>query len=273
MPFTISHAAAVLPFSRMLARWRLLSAAIIGAMVPDFRVFFWHLPRFESHSASALLTFCLPLGLTCYWLFQYLIKAPIIEMLPDGAYSRWQRFASPASLRSARQWLLAAVGILGGALTHLVWDGFTHEGSRGVRMMPWLDDPVLDVGNHHYDGVRLLQDLSSIVGLFAVILIVLYGLRGGVAAAYQRRLINFRERALWILLYGSVLALCTLGFFFWARHGHYKSHSLIAVISDLAIASVRGSFAGLCAASVLMQGRLVRLRRAGSHAAAGPSPD
>ncbi len=36
MPFTISHAAAVLPFARLLARWRLLSATIIGSMVPDF---------------------------------------------------------------------------------------------------------------------------------------------------------------------------------------------------------------------------------------------
>ncbi len=70
MPFTISHAAAVLPFSRPLARWRLLSAAVIGAMVPDFRIFFPGMPRVETHSIVALLTFCLPVGLITYWVFQ-----------------------------------------------------------------------------------------------------------------------------------------------------------------------------------------------------------
>ena len=63
MPFTISHTAVVLPFSRWLARWQLLSAATIGAMVPDFRIFFPGMPRVETHSLAALLTFCLPVGL------------------------------------------------------------------------------------------------------------------------------------------------------------------------------------------------------------------
>ena len=89
MPFTLSHTAVVLPFSRYLARWRLLSACLIGAMVPDFRVFLpWHLQRFETHSVVALFTFCLPVGLLTFWLFQLLLKVPVVEVLPDGAYSR-----------------------------------------------------------------------------------------------------------------------------------------------------------------------------------------
>ncbi len=63
MPFTVSHAAVVLPFSRLLARWRLLSAVVIGAMVPEFALFLpWSIQRFETHSAAALITFCLPVG-------------------------------------------------------------------------------------------------------------------------------------------------------------------------------------------------------------------
>ena len=128
MPFTISHAAVMLPFTRLLARWRLLSAAVIGAMVPDFGLFFpWRMHRFETHSALALLTFCLPVGLTTYWAFQYLIKAPMLEVLPEGAYARWRPFSSPADFASIRQWALAGCGVLAGAVTHLVWDAFTHE--------------------------------------------------------------------------------------------------------------------------------------------------
>ena len=109
MPFTISHAAVVLPFARLLVRWRLLSAFVIGAMVPDFGLFFpWRMHRFETHSALALLTFCLPVGLATYWAFQYLIKTPMLEVLPEGAYARWRPFAAPADFASIRQWVLAA---------------------------------------------------------------------------------------------------------------------------------------------------------------------
>ena len=51
MPFTISHAAAVLPFIRPLARWRLLSAAVIGSMVPDFG---WCKPQDMSQSSELI---------------------------------------------------------------------------------------------------------------------------------------------------------------------------------------------------------------------------
>ena len=113
MPFTISHAAIVLPFSRPLARWRLLSAVVIGAMVPDFGLFFpWHMRRFETHSAIGLLTFCLPVGMATYWLFQYLIKTPVIEVLPEGAYARWRPLSSPADFSSVRPWIFAACGVL-----------------------------------------------------------------------------------------------------------------------------------------------------------------
>src|SRR5579859_4509004 len=101
MPFTISHAAVVLPCSRLLARWRLLSAVVVGAMVPDFGLFFpWRMHRIATHSVAALFTFCLPVGIAAYWLFQYLIKGPVLEVLPEGAYERWRPYSSPADLAS-----------------------------------------------------------------------------------------------------------------------------------------------------------------------------
>jgi len=111
MPFTLSHTAIVLPFTRPLRRWRLLSAALIGSMVPDFGLFFpWRLPRFETHSALALLTFCLPVGLVCYWAFQFVLKAPVLEVLPEGAVTRaGVRFPRPRNSRTSANgyWLRA----------------------------------------------------------------------------------------------------------------------------------------------------------------------
>src|SRR6202140_3915838 len=201
MPFTISHAAVVLPFSRLLARWRLLSAVVVGAMVPDFALFLpWHLQRFETHSVWGLFTFCLPVGTATYWGFQYFIKAPVLEVLPEGAYARWRQFSSPADFSSIRQWILVAFGVLAGALTHLVWDAFTHENARGVRLVPWLEEPI-DIGAHHMAGVRLLQDGSSLIGLAVVLGLIVYGLRPGGDQPVRPRPLRAAERRLWAATY------------------------------------------------------------------------
>ena len=42
------------------------------------------MPRVETHSAMAFLTFCLPVGLITYWVFQCLVKTPVLEVLPEG---------------------------------------------------------------------------------------------------------------------------------------------------------------------------------------------
>ena len=71
MPYTLSHVAAVLPFSRLLARLQILSAMVIGSMAPDFGYLLpIHPPRVATHSAVSLVTFSLPLGLLSYWIFQ-----------------------------------------------------------------------------------------------------------------------------------------------------------------------------------------------------------
>ncbi len=227
MPFTISHAAVVLPFSRLLARWRLLSAVVIGAMVPDFGLFVpWRVHRFETHSGVALFTFCLPVGLMTYWAFQYLIKTPMLEVLPDGAYARWRPFSSPALIASVRQWILAGCGILAGAMTHLVWDAFTHENARGVRMIPWLEEPLLDLGVHRMSGVRLMQDGrgvrlmqdgSSLVGLLIVIALVGYGLRRGRDQPASARLLAPSERRAWIAAYAVASSALAVLWYLWAR--------------------------------------------------------
>jgi hypothetical protein len=195
MPFTISHAAAVLPFSRFLARWRLLSATLIGSMVPDFGWFTpWRSMRFETHSAVGLFTFCLPVGLATYWIFQRLIKTPLVELLPDGAYSRWRAFAAPADYADLMQWMWASCGVLAGALTHLVWDAFTHARARGARMLPPLDEPAVQFGRHHLAGTSLLQDASSLIGLIAIVAILAYGLRRGDGGPATARPLGVGER-------------------------------------------------------------------------------
>lgn len=256
MPFTISHAAAVLPFSRLLARWRLLSAVVIGSMVPDFGLFFpWRIHRFETHSAEALFTFCLPVGIATYWAFQYLIKAPVLEVLPEGAYARWRAFSSPADFTNIRQWILVAFGVLAGALTHIGWDAFTHENARGVRLIPWLEEPI-DIGAHHMGGVRLLQDGSSLIGLAVVLGLVVYGLRPGRDPPVRPRPLGTAERRVWVLAYG--VAAVVLSIAWWLSEP--VGHSLTGVANRIAIAALRGLAMALLCTSLALDWRLRALR-------------
>jgi hypothetical protein len=258
MPFTISHVAAVLPFSRLLARWRLLSATIVGSMVPDFGFLMpWRPARIETHSAIGLLTFCLPVGLATFWIFQLLIKTALMEILPDATYSRWRPFAAPADIGNIKQWVLGACGVLVGAITHLVWDAFTHEGARGVRMIPALDDPIVDIAGHHLIGARLLQDVSSLFGLAIVLVVVVYGLRRGRTGEQSpSRTLSAAERYVWILAY-VVVAVLLAGWLLVVRHPtHATAVSLGIMVGNYAIAALRGFAASLVVISVCVGLRL-----------------
>ena len=228
-------------------------------MVPDFRIFFPGLPRVESHSAVALLTFCLPVGLSTYWMFQLLIKTPMVEVLPDGPYARWRPFALEANVRSLRQWFLAAAGILAGALTHLVWDAFTHDGGRGVRMFPVLDDSIIDIGTRHVPAIYVMQDLGSIFGLAAVLAMAGYSLRRGHQATVPNRLMP-GGTLVWTLIYGLAGVTFSATFYVWARLGQAPTHSTIALASVIAIASLRGLTAALVSVSFVLDFRLRALR-------------
>jgi hypothetical protein len=223
-------------------------------MVPDFRVFFPGMPRVETHSTMALLTFCLPVGMITYWVFQYWIKPPIVEVLPDGPYARWQPVSGTADIGSIKQWLLAACGILAGALSHLIWDAFTHDGGRGVRMFPVLDDTLLDLGNRHLQGMYVLQDLGSILGLAAVLAMVAYGFRRGLQPAIPNRLVASRERFAWLLTYALAGIVLTAVFHRWFAEA--PTRSLFLRVSAVAVASLRGLAAALVIVSLSLDVRL-----------------
>jgi len=259
MPYTISHTAAVLPFSRYLARYRVLSAAVIGSMVPDFGYLLpWRFARFQTHSAIALATFCLPVGLATYWFFQFLLKRALLELLPDGAYLRSRPSARAANIASLAAWLAAAAGILVGAVTHLVWDGFTHENARGVRMIPALNDTVADIAGHHLLAYKLMQQGSSVAGLAIAAWIAWRALRGPAAQPPGKRAIGRYERKAWLLAY-ALAALFAGGAALVIRRDP-GGFGITAVATDIGIAILRGMAISLVAVTLCLDVRL-RARR------------
>ncbi len=242
MPFTISHAAAALPWARYLRRRQLLSAAVIGTMVPDFWLLLpWHLQRSDTHSVPSLLSFNLPVGLGTYWIFQLLVKSAGLAVIPEAAYRRSLDCSGTADIGSARQWLAAGTAVLLGAVTHLLWDGFTHEGGLGRRMI-------------------LMQDLNSLLGLLIVAWCTWRWFSGPPDQHAPPRPLIPAERAAWLLAYA--LTALTLAAF--ALHSIRETLpgrvGLVYIANDSAVATLRGLGGSLVAVSVLIRLRL-RIRR------------
>jgi Domain of unknown function (DUF4184) len=258
MPFTVSHIAAVLPGYRPLTRAHAFTAAVIGSMVPDFGLLVpGFMARWQTHSLVGLFTFCLPVGLTAYWLTLLLIRPAMIEVVPDGAYVRLRAAAAPASIRQFSAWLYAAAALLLGAATHLIWDAFTHENARGVRMFPLLTDYGPEMGGHALHVYRWLQYGSSVFGLAVVAAALSLWLHHAPAPVQPpTRRIARRERLAWLGAYvlPSVLAIAWLLWRPWPA-GQSPLESGWA-LGGVAAVGMRSAAASLLLVSVLIRARL-----------------
>jgi hypothetical protein len=266
MPFTVSHVAAVLPAYRPLSRARLFSAAVIGSMVPDFGLLLpGFLPRWETHSFGALWTFSLPVGMVAFVLTVLLIAPALTEVLPDRAYARLRLAEANALPRPFwRTLVYAAPVIVLGALTHLIWDGFTHENARGVRMFPILDELGPELDGHTLHLFRWLQYASSVVGLVAVIVALLIWVHHAPAAATLRtpRRLGALERGIWSSGY-VVVALSGIAASAWRAHAHTPGLAAGLKVGAVAISAMRASAVSLLLVSLVL---LLRLRIFGQDA-------
>ncbi|HTT04119.1 MAG TPA: DUF4184 family protein [Steroidobacteraceae bacterium] len=257
MPFTVSHVAAVLPVYRPLARWRVFTAAVIGSMVPDFGLLLpGGLERWQTHSLPALLNFCLPMGLITYLLTLALIKPAVIEILPDAAYARLAHAPPAPSLARLSTWVALIAALLFGALTHLIWDGFTHENARGVRLFPTLLDYGPNMAGHQLHLYAWLQYGSSVVGLAVVLAaIALWLHHAPTPQPPPARRISPGERALWVVLYlvlpVALAAFSLLG----VLHRHVPLFSK-SVLDYVGVAAMRDAAISLLLISALIRARL-----------------
>ncbi|MFI7100322.1 DUF4184 family protein [Streptomyces sp. NPDC050161] len=153
MPFTLSHAAAVLPGLRRTgtARGPLIATALVaGSFAPDMTYFAdSFIPggmRFGevTHSLPGVLTVdvLITAALTGGWL---LLREPLVALLPRHRQGRVYAVArgrprqprGPRELTALICWFFVSAVI--GAATHIVWDAFTHAGRWGTRLVPVLN--------------------------------------------------------------------------------------------------------------------------------------
>jgi len=176
MPFTLSHAAAALPLRHLLRGAAVFPALVIGCFVPDIPYF---LPEpfynINAHQLPGLLLFGIPCGWTIYALWFGLLLDPSVALLPRPYACLISASASQHSL-IARAWSVT-VSLFAGAVSHIVWDAFTHRRGLVVHAWPALAQPVLHVGAHALPPYLVFQHASTAIGIFCLALHVRRRLR------------------------------------------------------------------------------------------------
>ncbi|WP_338847021.1 DUF4184 family protein [Massilia sp. W12] len=208
MPYTLAHPAAVIPLRLLFPRHTSLGAMAIGSMMPDL-VFFISVPvtRDQSHSLAGLLWFCLPAGILCWLLLHFFLKPPLLAFMPPWIGTRLG--AMLANVKQVRHlsWNAAAIvsaSVVLGALTHLIWDTFTHPNTLIADHFAFFQQVVSLPYGLQLRMYNLLQHLSTLLGLSVIMIGGLYTLRritplpqahiGSISSAQRRMLL------LWLLL-------------------------------------------------------------------------
>ena len=158
MPFTPSHAAAVLPFLRTPLP---ASALVIGSVAPDLP---YYLPLdlpWDTHTASAVVTTDLLLGGLAWVVWHALLAEPALAWAPGALRSRLTGvpLGPGVRIRSVRGLVLTVLALVVGAATHVLWDEFTHAGRWGTEHLPAL---ARDWGP--LPGYRWLQYAGGVLG-------------------------------------------------------------------------------------------------------------
>lgn len=240
MPFTVSHAAAVLPL-HFLGKHRLpLTALMIGSMAPDFGYFFsQEASRQLTHSLAGLFIFALPAGVLVWLFYVAFLEKATITLLSDRWHTRFAHTDAITLKLVAR----ASAAILLGAATHLLWDAFTHRGTFVTNAIPALLGPTPGIG--WMPMFHLLHGLSSVLGL-------------GILASWARQLhrqparslirpykISERTRTVanWLLLASSLF----VGLWYWVPVAHaYYDAQFFAIASG----SMSGFFVAWCCIAI-----------------------
>ncbi|MEU3346695.1 DUF4184 family protein [Streptomyces sp. NPDC006700] len=271
MPFTLSHAAAVLPAIRGdgTGRGRLVPSVLVaGSFAPD--LIYYTAGFVPGAMEFGAVTHSFPGVFTLDVLFAWLLvgvwlllREPLVALLPRARQGRaaaltrcgtpWTR-PRPASV----PWWYASAAL--GALTHVVWDAFTHHDRWGMRLFPVLGRELAGAPVYWY-----LQYGSSAVAAVVIAGFLVHALRrtpAGEPVGVPGLSVRDRRRAWAVIAVCAVAGAVQRTWHWWTGRG--SAAALWELIPTLCF----GAGAGL-AVGLPLYALDVRVRRGARRASAG----
>lgn len=158
MPWTFSHPAVVFPIKHsFLGKWLSLPAMILGSLSPDL-LYSFGLYRLASevHHIVGWLSIGLPL---CFIMYVIILKlaSPLSTVIPF-VIKKTQGW-------STRNICIISASFFIGALTHIIWDSFTHDTGSMVRSWSFLQFNLAMTDKQEIAIYKILQHSGSLLGL------------------------------------------------------------------------------------------------------------
>lgn len=174
MPFTLSHAAAVLPVRRRV----IVSAFVLGSFAPDFEYFLRLSPQSRySHELPGLLVFTLPAALFAIFLFHVVIKRPLLTLVPVWLERRLTPQCVEFRFGGLKRFAAIVASAAAGVATHIAWDSFTHRDT-------WLYEHSSILQYRFFIPVygeiwiyKILQQVSTLAGIAVLAWVIAKWLR------------------------------------------------------------------------------------------------
>lgn len=170
MPFTFAHPAIVLPLRK--CKWFSFSALVFGSMAPDFEYFFRMQPfSVYSHTMLGLWLVDLPIAILLAFLYQYVVKKPMLARLPEWIGRGLDYTNNRSRLPAWRTVSVFMYSALLGSLSHIAWDAFTHDGGRMVDHFLFLQQSM-SFAHYQVPVYKLLQHGSTLFGGLAILYVI-----------------------------------------------------------------------------------------------------
>ncbi|WP_347254330.1 DUF4184 family protein [Leminorella grimontii] len=170
MPFTFAHPALVLPLRYGLGKRLSMTALIAGSVSPDLEYFVrMSVKGLYGHTPAGIFLLDIPLALLLTFTFHCVIRGPLIQNLPAFIRHRlWPlrlAISWPAYVKS--HFAIVLLSLFIGALSHVIWDAFTHQDAFFITMFGW-QTISFNLLNHEIPLYRILQHASTFIGLTAI---------------------------------------------------------------------------------------------------------
>lgn len=140
MPFTAAHPLAAVPLRRLGLP---LTALAIGAMAPDMVLFAPIGVTYpQSHSLRGVVGADVLVGGAALITWCVLMRTPLADAAPRWMRERMVGLPQAPARPRVRQVVLSIIALMLGALTHIIWDSFTHSRGWAVRHLPVLQGTI-----------------------------------------------------------------------------------------------------------------------------------